>query len=83
MTVRDVTATCPPPVVQIDRSFAVEPPACVGTLKPFRYSDKSKWIQALADGTGEIATQSACLEEIQGWIEAERAARITYTELTQ
>ena len=80
---RDVTATCPPPVVQIDRSFAVEPPACIRTLTPFRYTDQSKWIQALADGTGEIATQSACLAEIQGWIEAERAARITLTELTQ
>lgn len=70
-------------MVQIDRSFAVEPPACLSALTPFRYSDQSKWIQALADGTGEIAVQSACLSEVQGWIEAERAARITYTELTQ
>ena len=80
---RDVTATCPPGEVIIDRSFAVEPPDCLRTLKPFRYTDKSKWIEALADGTGEIATQSACLAEIQGWVEAERGARITYTELTQ
>lgn len=70
-------------MVQIDRSFAVEPPACIRTLKPFRFADQSKWIQALADGTGEIAKQDACLAEIQGWIEAERAARITLTELTQ
>lgn len=83
MITRDVTAVCPSAGVQIDRSFAVEPPACVRSLKPFRYTDKSKWIEALADGTGEIATQSACLAEVQGWIEAERAARMTYTELTQ
>lgn len=83
VVVRDVTATCPPPVVQIDRSFAAEPPVCIRTLTPFRYADSSKWIQALADGTGEIAEQSACLEAVQGWIEAERAARMTLGELTQ
>jgi hypothetical protein len=75
VVVRDVTATCPPPVVQIDRSFAAEPPACLATLTPFRYGEASKWIEALADGTGEIAEQSACLQAVQDWIEAERTAR--------
>lgn len=77
VVVRDVTAACPPPVVQIDRSFAAEPPACLAGLTPFLYSTESKWIEALADGTGEIAEQSACLKAVQDWLEAERTARKT------
>ena len=81
---RDVTAICPAPIVRIDRGFAVEPPRCVETLTPFRYGDASKWIQALADGTGEIATQSACLSEMHDWLASERVARsLTGQELTQ
>ncbi len=75
VVVRDVTAACPPPVVQIDRSFAAEPPACVAALTPFLYSTDSKWIEALADGTGEIAEQSACLQAVKDWLAAERTAR--------
>lgn len=75
VVVRDVTATCPPPVVLIDRSFAAEPPACLGALTPFRYDPEGKWIEALADGTGEIAEQSACLQAVKDWLETERTAR--------
>lgn len=62
-------------MVSIDRSFAAEPPACVAALTPFRYAGTSKWIEALADGTGEIAQQSACLQAVQDWLAAERTAR--------
>lgn len=75
VVVRDVTAACPPPVVQIDRSFAAEPPACVAALTAFRFDRDSKWIEALADGTGEIAEQSACLQAVQDWLASERTAR--------
>ena len=83
MVVRDVTAECPPPVVRIDRGFAAEPPMCVQTLTPFRYAQGSKWIEALADGTGSIAEREACFAAVQDWIASERAARMTATELTQ
>jgi len=62
-------------VVQIDRSFAAEPPACLTALTPFTYSTQSKWIEALADGTGEIAEQSACLQAVKDWLASERTAR--------
>jgi hypothetical protein len=83
VVVRDVTAQCPPPVVRIDRSFAAQPPACITTLVPFRYTEGSKWIEALADGTGTIAEREACFAAVQDWIASERAARMTATELTQ
>jgi hypothetical protein len=85
VTVRDVTAICPAPVVRIDRSFAVEPPRCVSELTgvAFKFDPDSKWIAALADGTGEIKAQGECLGVVADWIEAERAARMTMTELTQ
>lgn len=73
--VRNVTATCPPAEVIIDRSFAAEPPACLKTLTPFRYDAEGKWIEALADGTEEIAEQSACLQAVKDWLETERTAR--------
>jgi hypothetical protein len=71
---RDVTANCPPPVVIIDREFATAPPACVAGLVSFRWAD-NKWIEALADATGEIKTQSECLRAVSEWIDDERAAR--------
>jgi hypothetical protein len=70
-------------VVRIDRGFAAQPPVCIQTLTPFRYEQGSKWIQALADGTGSIAEREACFAAVQDWIASERAARMTATELTQ
>lgn len=69
-----MTAECPPPAVIIDRSFSAEPPACIATAEAFRWAE-GRWIEALADGTQEIKTQSECLRAVSEWIEDERAAR--------
>lgn len=83
MTVRDVTAVCPAPVVEIDRAFAVQPPACVKELGSFRFEDEAKWIEFAEQSGRELVWRGRCMNEVADWIEAERAARITPTELTQ
>ena len=71
----DVTATCPPPVVQIDRSFAVEPPECLSADYNFQFADDS-YAGALVQTIKEaIAPTSQCLADVKGWIESERKAR--------
>lgn len=75
---RDVTAVCPVTEPIFDRSFAAEPPPCVATAEAFRWAE-GKWIEALADGTGQIKTQSECLRAVSEWIADERAARQTDT----
>lgn len=75
VTVRNVTAVCPPPTVMIDRSFAAHPPRCVETIPPFRFDPEGKWIEALADSAGEIKTQSECLGLVASWLAEERTAR--------
>jgi len=76
---RDVTAVCPVTEPIFDRSFAAEPPACVAAAEAFRWAEEGKWIEALADGTGQIKTQSECLRAVSEWIADERAARSTDT----
>ena len=71
---RDVTAVCPISEPVFDRSFASEPPECVGSATTFRWAD-GKWIEALADSTGQIRTQSECMGLVADWIDDERAAR--------
>ena len=77
VTVRDVTAICPAPVVRIDRNFAVPPPSCVETLTGtrFAFDTQAKWIEALADGAGEIKAQGECLGLLADWVASERIAR--------
>ena len=72
---RDVTAVCPVSEPIFDRSFASPPPACVNGLTIFRFDESGKWIEAIADGTGQIKTQEECLRQVSEWIDAEGVAR--------
>lgn len=77
---RDVTAVCPVTEPVFDRSFATEPPACIATATAFRWAD-GRWIEALADSTGQIKTQTECLSLVADWIYDERNARNHFDQL--
>lgn len=72
---REVTATCPPTEIRIDRSFAKEPPACVAALNSFAFTKGGAWAGLAIEGAEGVAQHQACLIEIDGWINSERDAR--------
>jgi hypothetical protein len=78
-----VTSVCPESKPILDRSFATEPPQCVFDETPFRITAKTPLGVVAMDAGGEAAKEKSCKQQVADWITSERAARITYTELTQ
>lgn len=74
VTVTEVTAECPPPLVEIDRSFATPTPACLAGLSAITF-EQTTWGELVIQSGEEIARQQICLREVRAWIEAEQIAR--------
>ena len=74
LVVRSVTASCPAPQVEIDRSFAVEPPQCLSAIGPYDPEDGSVWAGLVIDGVGAVEVRDICLDEVRDWIQSERDA---------
>jgi hypothetical protein len=83
VTVRDVTAVCPVAAPILDRGFAVSPPQCASKLGRMQFAEDSKWIDLAEVSARELVWRGNCLGEVQDWILAEKAARMTTQELTQ
>jgi hypothetical protein len=78
-----VTTACPASVVTIDRSFAKEPPVCINELPGMQITGKTPLGVVAIDAGGAKASEMSCRKQVREWVEAERAARMTLTELTQ
>ena len=75
---RDVTATCPPARIEVDRRFNKEPPACItGADKadPFQFKTGESFAGSLIESVGGIASPQYCLAETARWINEERQSR--------
>ena len=72
---RTVEASCPPPKVEIDRSFASAPPACVGSFDDFAFPEGA-WIDLTVGAAKDIKARSECLFLVKVWLDGERNARL-------
>lgn len=73
VTVRDVTATCPPPEV-IRLQFDTPIPECVTQFEPFEVPAGIDWGDLSVDQKTAIAARDICLAEVEEW----EAARQTH-----
>ncbi len=64
----------------IDRSFASEPPACVGEFGEFQF-EPGPWVQLTIDAAKDIKARAECLILTEAWIEGERRSRAEAEEL--
>lgn len=71
-----VQAQCPPPQVQVDRSFATPFPECVENLLAAKPKSKT-WLGRAIDTEEEIALKATCLTQLATWRNAEAASRKT------
>lgn len=62
-------------MVEIDRSFATQPPACIGGGSAFKFAEGTEWARAAVESTKEIADLKTCLQEVQAWLDIETASR--------
>lgn len=66
ITVRDVTATCPPAEV-IRLQFDTPIPACVSQFEPFEVPDGIDWGDLSVTQKTAIAARDICLAEVTEW----------------
>lgn len=74
MVTRTVTAECPAPIVEFDRSFAAAEPLCLVDYGNFQYSE-GVYATVGVESVEEIAKLENCMKSVQGWIESEKQSR--------
>ena len=75
VVLRQQTQPCPPPVVEIDRSFSAPAPACVASIAQFWFEEGGVWATQAPQAIEGIVTAETCIAAVQDWIETEKENR--------
>lgn len=62
--------------MQVDRSFAAQPPSCLATIRTEELKGGS-WAGIGIDLSEEVKLRDICLDQVAQWLAAERDARKT------